>query len=79
MKTLKYIEEKIINDYNSKLNIRLKSKNKIPKLQHGNNGIFSLHYSGKNANMILNQLYQDSINRRLKKKYKKFKKLFKYY
>ena len=59
------------------LGVKLKSGNEYPPFQQTNKNIGSIHYSGKNAKLILDWLYSDSTNEyRLNRKYEKFIKLF---
>lgn len=60
-----------------KLGIKLKSGNEHPPIQVINKNIGSIHYSGKNAKLILDEIYQDSIQPlRLDRKYNRYKELF---
>jgi hypothetical protein len=59
------------------LGVRLKSGNEYPPLQRGNKNIAHIHYSGKNAKLILDWLYSDSrASLRLDRKHSRYKELF---
>lgn len=60
------------------LGVRLKSGNEYPPFQRTNKNIGHIHYSGKNAKLILDWLYSESVpTLRLDRKYTRYTDLFK--
>ena len=59
------------------IGVKLKSGNEVPPIHISNKNIGQVHYSGKNAKIILDWLYRGTIeSERLTRKYNRYKELF---